>query len=128
MKMQTLDVSKFEAKLTTMFEKVAYEAAEPLDMDGYKLLAQKVKKHLTSKSQKWHFPYEDDYEVFILQLPTNRPPEKKKMKKVHLRVNSNNARAIHVYEKCGFKIEARFEKERFQEGKYRDEYQMSIFL
>ena len=53
---------------------------------------------------------------------------KKKLKKVHLRVNSNNPRAIHVYEKCGFKIEARFEKERFQKGKYRDEYQMSIIL
>lgn len=54
--------------------------------------------------------------------------KKKELKKVHLRVSSNNTRAIHVYEKCGFKMEARFEKERFQEGKYIDEYQMSIFL
>jgi RimJ/RimL family protein N-acetyltransferase len=54
--------------------------------------------------------------------------KKKELKKVHLRVTSNNPRAIHVYEKCGFKIEARLEKERFQEGKYVDEYQMSTFL
>jgi len=52
--------------------------------------------------------------------------KKKKLKKVHLRVASNNARAIHVYEKCGLKIEARFEKERLQQGKLKDEYQMSI--
>ncbi len=54
--------------------------------------------------------------------------KKKKIKKVHLRVTSNNARAIHVYEKCGFKIEARFKKERLHIGKFVDEYRMNIFL
>ena len=53
---------------------------------------------------------------------------KKGLKKIYLRVDTKNFRAIHVYEKCGFKIEAKLEKERFQEGKYIDEYQMSTFL
>ncbi len=52
----------------------------------------------------------------------------KKLKKVHLRVTSNNTRAIHVYEKCGFKIEAGFKKERLQRGEFRDEYRMTVFL
>ncbi|UCD96971.1 MAG: GNAT family N-acetyltransferase [Candidatus Bathyarchaeota archaeon] len=52
----------------------------------------------------------------------------KGLKKVHLRVNADNARAVHVYEKCGFTIEGRLKKERFQEGKYLDEYCMSIFF
>lgn len=54
--------------------------------------------------------------------------KKKGLKKVYLRVTSDNSRAIHVYEKCGFKMEATFKKERFQEGKFKDEYQMSLFL
>jgi RimJ/RimL family protein N-acetyltransferase len=74
----------------------------------------------------------DDYQN--LGLGTNmlmhllKIAKKKKLKKVNLRVTSDNFRAIHVYEKCGFKIEAKFEKERRQQAKFRAEYQMSIFL
>lgn len=53
---------------------------------------------------------------------------RKGLKKVHIRVNTDNRRAIHVYEKCGFKIEAKLEKERFQGGQFRDEYRMAVFL
>lgn len=53
---------------------------------------------------------------------------KKGLKKVYLRVNIENARAIHVHEKCGFKIEARLRMERYQNGKFGDEYRMAIFL
>lgn len=53
---------------------------------------------------------------------------KKGLKKVYLRVNIENAGAIHAYEKCGFKIEARLRMERYQNGKFGDEYRMAIFL
>jgi len=52
----------------------------------------------------------------------------KPLKKVSLRVKADNNRAIHVYERCGFKIEAKLEKERFQEGQFKDKYLMAIFL
>ena len=53
---------------------------------------------------------------------------KKDLKKVFLLVNTINSRAIHVYEKCGFKIEAKLEKEYSLRGKLRDDYRMTIFL
>lgn len=52
----------------------------------------------------------------------------KGLKKIYLRVDTENIRAIHVYEKCGFKIEAKLEKEDFVNGQFRDDYQMAIFL
>ena len=52
----------------------------------------------------------------------------KKLKKIYLRVDTKNSKAIHVYEKCGFKIEAKLEKEDFVKGKFRDDYRMAIFL
>jgi putative acetyltransferase len=52
----------------------------------------------------------------------------KALKKVYLLVNADNSRAIHVYEKCGFKIEAKLEKEHSREGRLRDDYRMAIFL
>jgi len=53
---------------------------------------------------------------------------KKGLQKVSLKVITENDRAIHVYEKCGFKIEAKLEKENFVNGTYYDDYIMSIFL
>jgi RimJ/RimL family protein N-acetyltransferase len=52
----------------------------------------------------------------------------KGLKKIYLRVHTGNSRAIYVYEKCGFKIEAKLEKEDYVNGKYRDDYRMAIFL
>jgi putative acetyltransferase len=52
----------------------------------------------------------------------------KKLRKVWLRVNTDNDRAVHVYKKAGFEIEAKLCKERFVKGKYVDEYIMAIFL
>lgn len=49
-------------------------------------------------------------------------------RKVSLKVVTENSKAIHVYERCGFKIEGRLEKENFVNGKYYDDYAMSIFL
>ena len=54
--------------------------------------------------------------------------QKKKLKKIYLRVDTENRRAIHVYEKCGFKIEAKLEKEDYVKGRFRDDYRMAIFL
>jgi len=46
--------------------------------------------------------------------------------KVYLYVYSFNKRAIRSYEKCGFKIEGRLREHIFRDGKYHDEYIMSI--
>jgi len=54
--------------------------------------------------------------------------KKKRLRKVTLKVIAQNKRAIHVYEKCGFKIEARLEKENFVNARYLDDYIMSVFL
>ena len=53
---------------------------------------------------------------------------RKGLKKVFLLVTATNSRAIHVYEKCGFKIEAKLEKEHSREGKLEDDYRMALFL
>jgi len=54
--------------------------------------------------------------------------QEKELKKIYLRVDTENGRAIHVYEKCGFKIEAKLEKEDYVNGQFRDDYRMAIFL
>lgn len=47
--------------------------------------------------------------------------------KVHLRVDQENARAIHIYEKIGFQTEGILKKEFFVNGQYRDVIRMCIF-
>jgi RimJ/RimL family protein N-acetyltransferase len=53
---------------------------------------------------------------------------KKRLEKVFLLVNATNSRAIHVYEKCGFKTEAKLEKEHSRDGKLEDDCRMALFL
>ncbi len=53
---------------------------------------------------------------------------KKELRKITLNVLTMNKRAICMYEKCGFKIEAKLRKESFIKGRYYDDYVMSIFL
>lgn len=52
------------------------------------------------------------------------------LKKVYLRVVTENERAIHVYKKCGFHIEGELKMEywNYVTGEYGDGYQMAIFL
>ena len=52
----------------------------------------------------------------------------KKLSKVWLEVNTSNNIARHIYRKVGFQIEGKLIKERFINGKYRDEYRMAILL
>jgi len=54
--------------------------------------------------------------------------KKKKLRKIWLQVNTNNNSAIRIYRKVGFQIEGKLCKERFINGKYRDEYRMAILL
>jgi putative acetyltransferase len=54
--------------------------------------------------------------------------QKKGLKKIFLLVDTDNSRAIHLYEKCGFQIEAKLRKEVYRRGQFRDEYRMAIFL
>ena len=50
------------------------------------------------------------------------------LRKVSLSVATENIKALHVYEKCGFRIEACLKEEGFADGRYYDNYVMSIFL
>jgi len=52
----------------------------------------------------------------------------KELRKVTLMVLTGNKRAIRMYEKCGFEIEAKLRKESFIKGRYYDDYVMSVFL
>lgn len=54
--------------------------------------------------------------------------QEKGLKKIYLRVDTKNNRAMHVYEKCGFKIEAKLEKEDYVNGQFKDDYRMAVFL
>lgn len=40
--------------------------------------------------------------------------------RVELKVFDHNPRGIHVYEKCGFKLEGRHREESWRHGRYRD--------
>jgi RimJ/RimL family protein N-acetyltransferase len=53
---------------------------------------------------------------------------RKGLRKVTLNVLTINKKAIRMYEKCGFKIEAKLRKESFIKGRYYDDYVMSILL
>ena len=46
--------------------------------------------------------------------------------RIFLRVISNNARAIRAYEKAGFRMEAVFREHVYANGKFHDDYVMSI--
>jgi diamine N-acetyltransferase len=46
--------------------------------------------------------------------------------RVYLRVFEDNQRALHCYEKCGFKPEGRLREAHFGDGKYSDELVMGI--
>ena len=50
------------------------------------------------------------------------------IKKINLRVRTDNKRAISLYEKKGFLREGRIRKEIFIDGKYYDHYWMSLEL
>ena len=52
----------------------------------------------------------------------------KGLKKVYLDVFTDNEKAIHVYKKCGFKIEGLLEKEHYKDGEYGEDYLMAILL
>lgn len=52
----------------------------------------------------------------------------KGLKKVYLRVDTSDSRAVHVYERCGFEIEGRFNREHYVKGEFRHDYRMAIFL
>ncbi len=54
----------------------------------------------------------------------------KGLKKISLTVVTENCRAIRVYEKCGFKVEGRLEKDHYNyvTGDYGDDYIMALLL
>jgi len=48
------------------------------------------------------------------------------LNRIYLRVFETNARAIHCYEKAGFKHEGRLRQACFLDGEYKDVLMMSI--
>lgn len=54
--------------------------------------------------------------------------EQMNVNKIKLNVFSFNPRAKRCYEKCGFVLEGTLRQELFRDGKYHDEYVMSILL
>jgi len=54
--------------------------------------------------------------------------QKKGLKKVTVHVGAENKWAVRMYERCGFKKEATLANEHFADGKYYDNYVMSIFF
>jgi putative acetyltransferase len=52
----------------------------------------------------------------------------KRLNKIWLLVNTDNDRAVHIYQKAGFEIEGKLRDERYYKGQYGDEYRMAIFL
>lgn len=48
--------------------------------------------------------------------------------RMELEVNTNNERAVHVYQKVGFVVEGRKQKALFKEGRYLDNYVMALLL
>lgn len=53
---------------------------------------------------------------------------KKKLTKIYLTVNTGNIKAINLYRKAGFEIEGSLRREMCLNGKYLDEYRMTLFL
>jgi len=49
-------------------------------------------------------------------------------KKITLVTNEENTKAIDLYKKVGFNVDAIFEKENFYEGKYTNLVRMSLLL
>ncbi|WP_141715795.1 GNAT family N-acetyltransferase, partial [Burkholderia ubonensis] len=49
------------------------------------------------------------------------------LRKLYLIVDTSNAAAIHVYEKCGFRREAELIEEFFGNGAYHNAYRMCQF-
>ncbi|EED97952.1 Spermidine N(1)-acetyltransferase [Burkholderia multivorans] len=49
------------------------------------------------------------------------------LRKLYLIVDTSNAAAIHIYEKCGFQHEAELKEEFFGNGTYHNAYRMCIF-
>jgi RimJ/RimL family protein N-acetyltransferase len=54
--------------------------------------------------------------------------QEKHLHKVSLGVRVDNARAIHVYKRCGFTVEATLRDGYCVDGTYYDDYTMSIFF
>lgn len=48
------------------------------------------------------------------------------MNRVYLKVYADNARAISLYERCGFKVEGTLRESRFEGGGFKDVLIMSI--
>ncbi len=85
-------------------------------------------KHKAALAITVHDDYQDQGLGTIMVKHLLEIAQEKRLKKIYLRVDTKNSRAIHVYDKCGFTIEAKLEKEDYVEGHFKDDYRMAIFL
>ncbi len=85
-------------------------------------------KHKAELGITVHDDYQNQGLGTIMVMHLLEIAQASKLKKIYLRVDTNNSRAIHVYEKCGFIKEAKLEKEDYVDGRFRDDYRMAKFL
>jgi len=85
-------------------------------------------RHKAELGMTVHDDYQNQGLGTIMIMHLLEIAHEKRLKKIYLRVDTKNGRAIHVYEKCGFRIEAKLEKEDYVNGHFRDDYRMAIFL
>lgn len=87
-------------------------------------------KHKTEFGITVHDDYQDRGLGTILTNHMIAIARKMELKKVSLKVVTDNKRAIHVYKKCGFHIESEQKMEywNYITEKYGDDYQMALFF
>ena len=90
--------------------------------------SQKSTKHKAALGITVHDDYQNQGLGTVMVEHLLGIAQKMGLKKIYLRVDTKNGKAIRVYEKCGFKIEAKLEKEDYVNGQFRDDYRMAIFL
>lgn len=66
------------------------------------------------------------YGTEVMQLLLRHGFETLNLNRISLRVDEDNLRGIHVYEKVGFVHEGRFRQAVYKDGKYQDVLSMSI--
>ena len=77
---------------------------------------------LIGAKQRWSQGYGTDAILTLLKFAF----EEMGLHRVYLRVDADNPRAIRCYEKCGFVREGTFRDATYRQGKYKDQYVMSV--
>jgi RimJ/RimL family protein N-acetyltransferase len=133
-----------EARIEDWIENLDYEKALPIlsvikDQDGNERIVSAASlgfndsdyyKHKTEFGITVHDDYQNKGLGTIVTKHMIDIARRMGLKKIYLRVQTDNERAIHVYMKCGFQIEGKLEMEywNYISKTYGDDYQMAVLL